>query len=208
MPMFVYLDESGCTGFKFNRGSSKYFVITLLLVDDPIPIQSVITDLRKRIGFADHEEFKFSRSSNDIRDTFLREIRRKEFYVRSLVVNKELMTRPNMKNRETFYQYLVKLILTHDFGTITDATLVLDESVKDKGKQRAFSTYLRRGLNSDPTMPKVSKIVHHSSHSDNLIQATDMVCGSIFRAYEGGDDRFLALIRPKVQDLWVWRPSN
>jgi Protein of unknown function (DUF3800) len=36
--MHVYIDESGDTGFKFRSGSSRYFVVTLLLVDDPIPL--------------------------------------------------------------------------------------------------------------------------------------------------------------------------
>jgi hypothetical protein len=40
--MYIYLDESGDTGFKFRQGSSRYFVVALLLVDDPIPLHQEI----------------------------------------------------------------------------------------------------------------------------------------------------------------------
>ncbi|MBA2754312.1 MAG: DUF3800 domain-containing protein [Chloroflexia bacterium] len=53
MAMFVYLDESGDTGFTFDSGSSAFFVITLLLVDDPIPFQTAISRLRQELGMAE-----------------------------------------------------------------------------------------------------------------------------------------------------------
>ncbi len=109
--MFVYLDESGDTGFKFRRGSSKYFVVTLLLVEDPIPVQIAIDELRSE-------------------------------------------------------------------------------------------------LNQSSEAPKVNTIVHHKSHTDNLIQTADMACGAIHRKYHRGDDGFYRLIRPIIQDEWVWQPRT
>jgi len=69
--MFVYLDESGDTGFKFNQGSSRYFVITLLLVTDPIPIHAAIDELRISLGFDRGNEFTWVNSSRDVRWAFL-----------------------------------------------------------------------------------------------------------------------------------------
>ncbi len=65
--MFVYLDESGDPGFKFNQGSSRYFVITLLLVADPIPFHNAVDDLRRSLGFALDNEFKWVNSSAEVR---------------------------------------------------------------------------------------------------------------------------------------------
>lgn len=206
MAMFVYLDESGDTGFKFNQGSTRFFVITLLLVDDPIPIQVAIDELRASLGFSPRDEFKFSHSAKDVRERFLRELRRHPIAVRALVVDKTLLTRPHMRKRETFYNYLIKLILQHDGGAIANATLVLDESVKSKQAQRHLGSSLRHALNNDPAAPKVRAIVHHASHTDNLIQATDMVSGAIYSAHAKGDDSYLRLVRMKVQDLWPLRP--
>ena len=55
--MFVYLDESGDTGFKFPN-SSRYFVIALLLIEDPIPFHAAIEDLRRTIGIRPWERIQ------------------------------------------------------------------------------------------------------------------------------------------------------
>lgn len=206
--MFVYLDESGDTGFKFRQGSSRYFVVTLLLVDDPIPMQVAIDDLRERLGFAPTNEFKFSNSSGLVREAFLRLVIRQECSVRALVIDKTLMTRPHMQKRETFYNFLVKLILTHDNGTIRDALVILDESVKSKKSKQELTTYLRRALNTDPANPKVRGIRYHDSRSDNLIQAVDMLSGAIYAKYHRGDPTYIRILRSKIGDLWEWRPRE
>lgn len=206
--MFVYLDESGDTGFKFRRGSSKYFVVTLLLVEDPIPIQVAIDELRRELGFPPGTEFKFSHSSNDVRERFLRILRRQEVWIRALIIDKEAKSLAGVNDPEPFYHFVVRLILDHDEGSITDATLVLDESVKSKKSKKILGTYLRRELNQNANAPKVKTIVHHKSHTDNLIQAADMACGAIHRKYLRDEDRFYRLIRPRIQDEWFWQPQT
>ncbi len=204
--MFVYLDESGDPGFAFRQGSSRYFVITLLLVDDPIPLQSAIDALRVSLGFAAGNEFKFYHSSHEVRLSFLRMLRTQSFSARSLVVDKTLMTRPYMQRRETFYSFLVRMILDHDNDTIRDAMLILDESVKSKKSKQHLATYLRRELNANPAAPRLRGVRYHDSRSDNIVQAADMVCGAIYAHHHRGEDVYLREIRMKIGDLWVWRP--
>ncbi len=204
--MFVYLDESGDTGFKFTAGSSRYFVVTLLLVDDPLPLHAAIVSLRESLGFAATNEFKFYSSSEDVRVSFLRMLRRQNFSVRVLVVDKTLMTQPHMQKRETFYNFLVRMVLTYDNATIRDATLILDESVKSKKSKQRFTAYLRRALNVDKTQRKISGIRYHASDTDTLIQAADMVSGAVYAKYRRGDESYFAIIRSKVGDLWEWKP--
>lgn len=207
MAMFVYLDESGDTGFRFDHGSSRYFVLTLLLVDDPIPLQAAVDDLRERLGFAPRNEFKFYRSSEEVRWAFLRMLRRQSFTARLLVIDKTLMIEPHMRKRETFYNFLVQMILKHDNGTIVDATLVLDESVKGKQSKQELTTYLRRALNADRGQRKITAVRYHKSHTDNLIQAADMLSGAAYARYHKGDSTYFDAIRSKITDLWEWRPN-
>jgi len=208
--MFVYLDESGDSGFKFRQGSTRYFVVTLLLVDDPIPIQAAIDDLRRSLGFGPSDEFKFNHSAEDVRLAFLRRLNRQHFSARALVVDKTRMMRPHMRKRDTFYNYLVQMILRHDGGTIQDATLVLDESVKSKRRQDQLAAYLRHALNTSPSAPRVRQILHHASHTDNLLQAADMVSGAVYARFHRGNDAYFQVIRSKFGrpdgDLWVWTP--
>lgn len=206
--MFVYLDESGDTGFKFAQGSSRHFVVTLLLVDDPVPFHNAIDELRKSLGFADGNEFKWYKSSEDTRWAFLRMLKKQNFVARVLVIVKTLMTAPHLKKGETFYNYLVQLVLRHDNGSITDAIVILDESVKSKKRKQGLTTYLRKALNTDPNRRRVKDVRYHGSHADNIVQATDMLAGAVNARYKRGRSDYLDFIRPKIADLWEWRPNK
>lgn len=208
MAMFVYLDEAGDTGFKFRQGSSRYFIITLLLVDDPIPIQAAIDDLRVQFGFAPRNEFKFSHTRPNVRLAFLRMMRSQAILVRALIIDKPMIPQPPPWQGEAIYHYLVRLLLSNDDGAIQDAIVVLDESVKSKKSKQLLATYLRRTLNIDPASPKVRGIRYHDSRSDNLIQAADMVSGAIYAKYHRGDASFLNILRPKISALREWPSAN
>jgi hypothetical protein len=182
-------------------------VVTLLLVDDPIPIHNAINELRNSLGFASNNEFKFYNSSDDVRLAFFEMLRRQSFSVRVLVVDKHLMTQPHMRKRDVFYQFLVKMVLTYDNGTIQNAMLILDESVKSKKSKQQFSSYLRKALNTDPNLPKVRDVRYHRSSADNLIQAADMLSGAFYAKYHKGNPTFSRIVRGKVADEWQWHPK-
>lgn len=44
-----------------------------------------------------------------------------------------------------------------------------------------------------------------ASHSNNLIQLADMVCGSVARSCGHEDDRFRRLIGPRERFVQTWR---
>ncbi|MGH2532896.1 MAG: DUF3800 domain-containing protein [Thermomicrobiales bacterium] len=205
--MFVYLDESGDAGFKLLRNSSRYFVIALLLVDDPIPLQRGIDDLRAMLGFAPSNEFKFSNSSERVRHAFLHMLLHHDFAARAIVVDKAAILDSDLRQRETFYRTLVRLVLTNGDGRIQDATLILDESFRGRKAKNEFSVFLRHSLNADIGPKKVRRIRYHASHTDNLIQAADMISGAIYARYHRGEDRYMQMIRPKIQDIWEWKPN-
>ena len=112
-----------------------------------------------------------------------------------------------MRKRDTFYNFLVQMILRHDDGSIQDATLILDESVQDKRSKQALTTYLRRSLNSTSQPLKIRAVRYHDSQSDNIIQAADMVSGAVYAAYHRGNSRYLNQIRLRITDLREWRPQ-
>jgi hypothetical protein len=59
--MHLYLDESGDTGFKFQQGSSRYFVVALVVVRDPNALADVLDEQRRAIDKLPGEELKFAR---------------------------------------------------------------------------------------------------------------------------------------------------
>ena len=175
----------------------------MLLVDDPIPIQVAIDDLRRSLGFAPRDEFRFSHASADVRRRFLRELRRHPVRLRGLVVDKTTLPARYHRDKSAFYDAMLRLILSQALDSLAGATLVLDESVQSKRRQRTRATFLRQALHLHPDGPRVQRIVHHASHTDNLIQAADMVSGAIFARFSRSDGSYLEIIRARIEQLWV-----
>ncbi len=201
--MFVYLDETGDTGFKFDKGSSRYFVVTILLVQDPIPLYTAIDDLRKNLHFRVGYEFKFSKTPDSMRQAFLRVLVRHDVLIRCLVVDKPNLDRPELRDRETFYTYVLRHLLQNDGGRLQNARLILDQREKDKRNQQHVAAYLRKRLNADPdAIRKIRDIRYHESHRDNLLQAVDMVSGAINASYTKGDFSYRDIVQSKLDDIW------
>ncbi len=61
--MLVFVDESGDPGLKLDKGSSKYFIVTLVVFEDPKDAEDLdlrIRLLRKEFGF--HHKFELIQS--------------------------------------------------------------------------------------------------------------------------------------------------
>ena len=199
----IFLDESGDPGFKFDQGSSAYFVIALVIFDDPLDAEETalkIKRLRERLKLDRQFEFKFSKSSDYFRYQFLETVRDSNFRVRAMVVDKRALHSEKLTtDKESFYGFFVSEVMKHNRGSITGASLKIDGS-GDKAFKRSFQTYLRKKLREGT----VSKFKFVDSKSDSLIQLSDMVAGAIYRSYnlDRRDSSFFDRIRHKVEDLW------
>ena len=98
-------------------------------------------------------------------------LRRQDLTARVPVIDKTLMTAPYLRKRDTFSNFLVRLILTHDYGMIQDAIVILDESVKSKRSKQHLAAYPRRELNTGHAARKIREVRYHTSHTDNLVRA-------------------------------------
>jgi hypothetical protein len=200
--MYVYLDESGDTGLKIRRGgSSHYFTVVLLLVDDPIPLHQVVHDLRLRLSLPEAHEFKFGSTGREYRNAFFEAIRPCAFELRALVIDKGDPAAARLLRGAAMYQSLVGLILMQEREVLRDRTLVIDESVQSRRAQVKLATALRQAasvkLRGDA--PLLKAIVFHRSHQDNLIQVADMAAGAVARAHERGDDQYLRRLGHKLR---------
>jgi len=201
--MYAYIDESGDTGFKFRTGSSRYFVVALLLVDDPIPLHQAVHDVRLHLGKPEEYEFKFMRAPHEMRQAFFRAIQPCRYSVHALVVDKQRLTVPNLRGKDKFYDYVVRLPFSDGAAPLVDAHLVIDESFKGKSRQALLTTYLQRALNVGAAK-KIADVAYHDSRRDNLLQVVDMVVGAIARTHEKGDSQYQRLFRRKIRAVQLF----
>lgn len=75
--MLVFVDESGDTGLAIDKGSSKYFVVSLVLFEDNEEAEAAdqrIELLKKELALPPTFEFHFHDNHPNIRKTFLKAI--------------------------------------------------------------------------------------------------------------------------------------
>jgi hypothetical protein len=89
MPYF-FVDESGNLGFVFDSGSSKFFILILLRVNDPEVLRGFVRRLREQQRLSERYEFKYRRvgSRRILKTAFFTGLSRLEFTVWGLVVDK------------------------------------------------------------------------------------------------------------------------
>ena len=203
---FAYIDESGGTGFKrLGSGTSDYFVLALVLIDDPGPVHSTIERLREELGLPGTVEFKFTKNSPRWRERFLTELRKHDLSIRALVVSKPLLLgRPEARNKEAFYRALVRNILVRNAEALSETTLIFDEYIRGRKAQQEFNTVIRQALNLGEGGRRVKEIRHRRSQADAMIQATDMISGAIYASRARQNDIYLNLIRPRIHEIWDW----
>lgn len=208
--MLIFIDDSGDPGFKLDRGSTRYFVVLLLIFDDELEAEKTavaIKELRRTLGFPDDVEFKFHKSSKDIRVRFLQAINPFNFRVRALVIDKILIRSPELRtNKNSFYGYAIKTTLQYTNKSVQEAKVRIDGS-GDRTFRRSFLSYLRRQLNSqEQRIIKNCKMV--DSKGNVLVQMADMIAGSVRRSYdETKPDRkiYKEMIQKHIEDEWNFK---
>ena len=207
--MLVFLDDSGDPGFKVKKGSSPCFVIALAIFEDHLEAEACaleIKKLRRKLGLSDHFEFKFSKCSSDFRKQFLSHVAKFQFRVRAIVMRKSAIYSQELrKSKETFYQYSIRMVLQHSFGTIHNARLKMDGH-EDREFRRQLQAYLRKQLKKDEQgVPILSDIKIVDSQNNVLIQLADMVAGTVRRYAEQEKPdapEYRALIKDRIEDVW------
>ncbi len=201
--MLIFMDESGDTGFKLNKISSRYFVLTAVIFDSLEAAEKaneVVKEVRKELKRSESLEFKFSTGTNDrAKELFLRKLSRCDFRYRSVVIDKKTLMQREPDPKESIYMLVADQLFLRAKSRIKNATVFVD--LITKSFVQDFNKYLRVRLNTD-IEKLIGEIKHKDSKSNNLLQLADMVCGAIYRKYNRDDDRFYKLIKKREEDLW------
>ncbi|HEY8579908.1 MAG TPA: DUF3800 domain-containing protein [Beijerinckiaceae bacterium] len=187
--MFIFIDESGDAGFKLTSGSSARFVIVLVLFRDAAHrdfARSRIEQLRAELGF--QNEFRFSKSSDRMRDRFFEMLGGCALEVRALVIRKELVRSAEvLRGGEAFYDVSIRAAIEHCASDVVDAEVVID----GRGERR-----FARALQAHGRKPFIRRVSFRDSRKEPLVQLADMAAGGIARAYrnEGAEHRWMAML--------------
>jgi hypothetical protein len=105
--MLVFIDESGDSGLKIEKGSSKFFTVALVAFEDheeAIACDQRISLLRRELGWKEGSEFHFNKNSKEIRKSFLKAVLPYNFFYYGIVINKDpqKLWGEGFRNKESF----------------------------------------------------------------------------------------------------------
>lgn len=192
----LWIDESGDCGFKFNKGSSRFLVITAVYLigeNKNSDIEKAINKLKSELNLNQDYEFKFSRCKNTFKNDFFRIINNLDIQYKAIIVDKKNLKAPALRfQSQQLYCELVRRLLYDNDPPLEKSILVIDEAtakIHHKEFNRVLKKYLSKNI--------VSKIRQTRSRSNIMIQIADMIAGSIFRKYEKDDDNYYQMIKNK-----------
>lgn len=209
--MLVFIDESGDSGFKFDRGSSEFFNVSLVIfndMDEANACDNRIQRLKKELGKSNGWEFHFKENSNKIREQFIKTITPYNFFYYSFVLNKRLLYSENLiNNKDSFYKYVCGLVFENAKDKLDNAIVLIDES-GNRDFKKSLSKYLKNRMN-DYDKKVIKKIKMQKSHSNNLLQLADYVAGIINRSILEKDDKnFRKKVSGREIRVQVWPSTN
>jgi hypothetical protein len=189
--MLVFIDESGDPGLKLESGSTDYFIVTLVAFEEneeALATDQRIQLLKRELNFPPEFEFHFNKVKGAYREAFLSAVAGFGWFYFSLVINKRKLTGAGFKFKESFYKYACGLVFENAKPYLDNATVVIDGS-GSREFRRELGTYLRRRINDKKGDSRfIGKIKLQNSHSNNLLQLADMVCGAVARSYSQKED--------------------
>jgi len=207
--MFVFIDESGDSGFKFSGGSSQYFTCVAVIFSDALAADACdrrIEQVRRELNLRPSFEFHFTECSTRVRTAFLQAVAFEKFAYHGFVLNKRRLYGQIFKDQHGFYDFTVGLICENARPFLKDAKIVIDEC-GDRNFKRRLQASLKARMTDEEGNCLIRKVAMEESHTNNLIQLADMVCGAVARSYNSQkDDReeFRKLVKRRELRVQFW----
>lgn len=207
--MLVFVDESGDPGLKKKTGSSKVFVLTLVIFndrDEANAVDDLISALRSEMQVNNRFEFKFNKLRDDLRKQFLQAVSGRGFVYYSMVINKDKINSKGLSYKESFYKYVCSLAFDNARHLLERSIIVIDGSGSREFRQQ-LQTYLKRKVNdATESIPCISKVKINDSKKNNLLQLADMVCGAIAKCFQDRNKNasYRKIIKPREGYVQFW----
>lgn len=197
--MIISVDDAGDPGLKLEEGSSRYFVIAAVLFKDDLDAEEAalkIKRLRQKLGWQQRHEFKFRKTSPEIRKQFLSVMKNCKFEVSLMILNKDSITDvKEFKNDASKLYNAVILKSLQAFDSELKQAHILIDGESGSTYRRNVKTFFRKHL------PKgtMRQLTYRNSVEDNLIQLADMIAGAARRSVERDKDAsYIKLLKKRI----------
>lgn len=203
--MLIFIDEAWDPWFKFDKHSSQYFTIWMVIFNDNEEAENCdqrINLLRKELSLSDSYEFHYKKDSDRIKEIFFNAVAPYNFFYYWIIINKELLTSENLHIKESFYKYVCSLVFENAKEKISNATVIVDWTY-DKEFEQSFQRYLKWKFNTDSDY-KIKKVKMQDSKKNNLLQLADYIASWLNREHIWKRNAYLKSIKHREMYVQIW----
>ena len=193
---YIYIDESGDLGTK--QGSSKYFIMATIKVEDSKKLDKTIKKSRResKKKMLSSAEIKGGNLPYELKIKILKKLKNLDYEAFIIVFDKSNRYKIGYEydNKETYDILASKLA---ELINIDKPTFIFID--KSKNKQKEIDNFNELFLNSLNNIQKQPIVIEHadSMHYKGL-QMADLISWSAFQNFENENHEFIDLIKNKV----------
>lgn len=195
---YIYIDESGDLGTK--KGSSKYFVMAAIKVEDSKKLEKMIKKTRRSFTkkMLTSNEIKGGNLPYDLKIKILKKLKNIDYEVYIIVFDKENRYKIGYGDNKKAYDILASRLA--ELINIDKPTFIFID--KSKNKQEEIDDFNELFLNNLNNIKKQPiKIEHADSMHYKGLQMADLISWSTFQNFENDNPEFLDMIKNKVVKL-------
>ena len=195
---YLYIDESGDLGTK--QGSSKYFVMAAIKVEDSKKLEKIIKKTRRSFTkkMLTSNEIKGGNLPYDLKIKILKKLKNIDYEVYIIVFDKENRYKIGYGDNKKAYDILASRLA--ELINIDKPTFIFIDKSKNKQEEiDSFNELFLNNLNNIKKQP--IKIEHADSMHYKGLQMADLISWSTFQNFENDNHEFLDMIKNKVVKL-------
>jgi len=202
---YIFLDESGDLGFNFKKaGASKYFIITILFVDNYRPIEKVVRKIHSTLKKKHKQKsgvLHCYHESPITRRRMLRRLNEKEIKIMAICLNKHKVYTKFHNQKDVLYNYVTNILLDRIYNKKLipidkQITLIASRKETNKFLNSNFKEYLKNQIKENHKTNITIEI--KTPYEEKCLQAVDFLSWSIFRKYQQEDDSYYKIISSKI----------
>lgn len=175
--VIAFADEFGNNSFDFENQGSHFIIASVIINEDALSeIKVQLEEIRTR--FFQTGEIKSSKVKNNHnrRILILRELKKINFSVYAVVIDKRKLYGEGFKYKKSFYKYLNGILYKELYRTFPQLELKVDEH-GGNDFMRSFKKYVEK--NHIRTLFAGSDFHIQKSHNDLGVQLADMMAGTL-----------------------------
>ena len=188
--MKIAIDESGDSGRKFWKGSSKWFILTAVIVpDDKICGPTCQAVDRYRLINGNGQELHFAHNSHEQHVDFLKYMQNQDFIFASVCINKRklIIRRPQvLRTKIALLNFAFDKLFVELKPWLDHPVVVMDTS-GSRHLNKALSRHLLRlfGPAHKGDTKYIERVRAVDSRSEPLVQLADYVAGAVHHHIDG-----------------------